>query len=353
MGLFYYKGNLKRKESDMAFEPVSPEGTDLEKQQQEDKVQEGVYDEAFDIAEKGEDHTDLHADDNPDNHKDEPPVEEKPKPSASDDKPPTDNKSIKDDDATYEQRWKSQQGIIKSMNQRFETEKNALSKELANLKTTIAELSDKKNKKEDTADNIQTALDSLSEEDKKALQEYEKEFDVVSKMEGLKRKQELDKLKKELVDILEGKTKELSSQFNSKLTPIATNQQEAEKIRHFGYLSSQHPDYEKYRDDGSILNWIEAKPKYIQDALKKTYNEGSAEDVVDLISDFKKENNLLENANNDSANQENLIDLERKKAEKADKKQALTAVSTKRNAVNIAHAPADDYDSAFDEAVKR
>jgi hypothetical protein len=83
----------------------------------------------------------------------------------------------------------------------------------------------------------------------------------------------------------------------------------------------------------------------MQDSMKKIYDEGTAEDVVDLISDFKKENSLLSNKITQSS--DNVIDIK-----KAEKKQALTAVVGKHGAVNPAHAVKDDYDSAFDEATR-
>ena len=84
--------------------------------------------------------------------------------------------------------------------------------------------------------------------------------------------------------------------------------------------------------------------------MKATYEQGTAEDVVDLISDFKTENNLLEANQNNQSRSDNLIDMDKKKAEK---KQNLTAVITKRGSVDAGQGRADDFDSAYNEALKK
>ena len=84
--------------------------------------------------------------------------------------------------------------------------------------------------------------------------------------------------------------------------------------------------------------------------MKATYSEGAAEDVIELITDFKTENGLLENNQNDQSHADNLIDMEKRKAEK---KQNLAAVITKRGSVDAGKGRADDFDSAFNEALKQ
>lgn len=304
------------------------EGTDLEKVAEEKEVQDTIFNDAFNVAAGAE----------------ETPAE---KPEETEEKAPaekmetvekTETKPEKPED--FEQKWRSLDGIIKSQRTKYETEKAELVTELESLKQTVASLS---GKNKDTAQSPKMDDLDLTSEDKKALEEYEKDFDIVSKMEGKKRELGLKKLEKRLEGIFEDKLKNLTEQFSSQINPIASNLQEAEKIRHFSTIGSSHPDFEKYRDDGSILSWIETKPQYMQEAMRKTYKEGAAGDVVDLITDFKQENNLLENKNNQPPS--NVVNIQ-----KAEKKKALTAVVGKHGAVQTNRISADDYDSAFEEA---
>jgi hypothetical protein len=179
-------------------------------------------------------------------------------------------------------------------------------------------------------------------------------------MEGIKRKIELAKLRKEIADWkaeianqLTTQITETRDQFTTQLAPALTMAEENERESHFNLIRqgydledgthvSGHNDFEKYRDDGSLLTWIESKPRYVQTALKETYERGAAIDVIDLIADFKRENNI-----NSS---DNVVPINTKKTEK---KQALTTVTSRRGAVNPGFAVAGDYESAWDEAISK
>jgi non-homologous end joining protein Ku len=157
-------------------------------------------------------------------------------------------------------------------------------------------------------------------------------------MEGKKRDLALKQLKDEFMPILE--------EIRNKLAPVETFTSEAKttmeeqaRAAHFNALATAHSDYETYRDDGSILKWIETKPKYMQAPLLQTYQGGATEDVIDLISDFKKENNIQPPSN--------VVDV------KSARKAAITAPVTRKAAVAAHMKVADDYEGAFDEALHK
>jgi ectoine hydroxylase-related dioxygenase (phytanoyl-CoA dioxygenase family) len=60
-----------------------------------------------------------------------------------------------------------------------------------------------------------------------------------------------------------------------------------------------------------------------------------------MITDFKQEKQIT------ISTPENVVRMNPKKAEK---KQALTAVTSRRGAINLSHSLASDYESAWDEA---
>ena len=183
--------------------------------------------------------------------------------------------------------------------------------------------------------------DSLTDEQKEALKEYEQDFDVVSKMEGIKREVELKKLRKEIDEKLAA----IDTKVSAQLAPVLKKTAESEEEFHFDAIREAHGDYEQYVEDGSIVKWIESKPKYLQPALKQTYGQGSAEDAIDLINDFKRENNI-----EPPPPPENVIPISKKKTEK---RQALAAVDTRRGAISTQSAIKDDYEGAFDEALNK
>ena len=245
---------------------------------------------------------------------------------------------------TYEQRWKSLQGIVKKKDDDLKTAQEAWEAEKAALLAQVEEAKKPAEKKEEKKEATE---EELTDEQKEALEEYERDFDVVSKMEGKKREKELAKLRKEF----QSKMDEIAAQ----LAPIkgvtefvATTQKEKEiqsEEAHFRAIDDAHPGWEQYRDDGSVLKWIESKPKYLQKAFLETYQKGTAEDIVNLLQDFKTENNIQP-----SEKPGNVVNLNEKKEEK---RKALSAVDTSRRAVNPSMKVADDFEGAFEEAMRK
>ncbi|MCE5212499.1 MAG: hypothetical protein LLG40_13230, partial [Deltaproteobacteria bacterium] len=129
----------------------------------------------------------------------------------------------------------------------------------------------------------------LSVEDKAALATYDEEFDTVSKSEAKKREIFAKKMAAFVTDAVENGNKALLSQ----LAPFLLANEQSATENHFKTVKSAHPDFEKYRDDGSLKNWIDTQPAYLKTVLQKVYDSGETEEVIDLYSRFKKENNIV------------------------------------------------------------
>lgn len=316
-------------------------------------VSEQDYSDAWDQANKEIGETDrpaLSAADDPANAKEEV-VEEKKEEipvEPIEELKPTDQQPGESDEK-YEQRYKTLQGIHRHDKELWDAEKVTL----------LAQIEEAKKPKEVTKEETVAAevfVDSLTDEQKEQLADYEQDFDVVSKMEGIKRNVELVKLRKEIddwkTDIVNQFT-EAKTQFASQLAPAVKLAEDSERESHFSLIRegydledgthiSGHTDFEKFRDDGSLLSWIESKPRYIQPILKETYEKGTAMDVIDLIADFKHETNIQPS--------DNVVPINTKKAEK---KAALTSVTSRRGAINTGHAIAGNYEDAWDEAISK
>jgi hypothetical protein len=300
-----------------------------------------VFDKEFDTAITEDAKADLTAADKPAVVVEEKPVEKKEtleKPAQKPDEA----------DETDTQRYKTLQGIHKHDKTAWETEKAALLSQLEEAKKPKTVEAEKPAEKKPVED-----ADLLTEDEKKQLADYEKDFETVTKMEGLKRKLEIARMQKVLDGFIEDVNKRLTEQGSklteqgSRLEPVVRQAEITTTAEHFGAIKEAHPDFEKYRDDGSITKWIETQPKYLQPAMKETYESGTAEDVAQLISDFKKANNIQTEANSDS---DKIVPINKKKNEK---RQALAAVETRRGAVNGSQSIADDFESAFDEALDK
>jgi hypothetical protein len=331
----------------------------------EDVVVPDEFGDAFEEAGKAGEKADLSAADDPAKMKEEPPVVVPPvvTPPVVETPPlVTPEQQPGETDEKFEQRYKTLQGIHKHDRETWETEKVQLQTALEEAKKPkTPEVTPPTPAEKAAADAF---IDSLTEEQKEQLAAYEQDFDVVSKMEGIKRKVELGKLRKEMMDTLDTwkqefvtKLTETETNLTSRIAPAVKLAEDSDQEAHFnmirdGYVREDgtevpgHNDFAKYRDDGSLMTWIEAKPKYLQPALKEAYSKGAAVDVIDLITDFKKESNIpltpLPSAE--------VIPIDSKRAAK---KQALTTVTTRRGAVNPSVAVVDDFEGAFDEAVHK
>lgn len=322
----------------------------------EPKVEDAneVFNIAFNEAEDAGDRPDISTADNPANVSNNPEkVPEEPTPPAE--PLPEETRSspaqTPDPAETAEQRYRTLQGILRHEKEQWEAEKAQLTSQIGAAKTPVAPAPSAT-----STEAASTFIESLTDEQKSQLEEYEQDFDVVSKMEGLKRSMELGKLRKEFDSWKAEIASQLSAQ-STQLTPVIKDIAERERESHFSTIKSGytredgtsvpgHPDFETYRDDGSLLAWIESKPKYLRPALTEAYSQGSAQDVVDLFHDFKRDSNL-------TTTQTRATNVVAMNPATAIRKQALTTVNTRRGAVATGTAVADDYEGAFDEALNK
>lgn len=270
--------------------------------------------------------------------------------------PPVPGEKPGETEEDFKQKYLTLQGIHKHDREQARIEKEELQSQLEVAKkpvpptpTPVVEKSP-----EDIESARAAFIAALTPEQQEALKTYEQEFDVVSKMEGLKREVELKALRKEFQSDLQKWKDEMTSNLttsletiNTKIAPVIQLETDVDKARHFDVIRQEHSDFETYRDDGTIMKWIESKPRYMQESLRKTYEQGAAEDVVDLITDFKRENNITIEQPSENTN---IVDIKNKRDEK---KQNLRTVGGRKVAVSASHSVADDFEGAFDEALNK
>lgn len=309
------------------MDPVKPDDRgaleNTEKAENADDVFDATFDKAAEIEEGKADPPAAP----------EPVVEKK-------DPPPADPPKVQaGDDDKADQRYRTLQGMYNKDKETWETERAAL---LAKAEEAAKAAAPAPKKETEIPKDLE-----LSEEDLQAIKEYDEEFDLVSKMEGKKREIELRKLRKEFQGFVETIKAELTAQLAPTQTFInetVAERAQREELSHFSSIKEAHPDFETYRDDGRLMKWIESKPRYLQKSMLETYNQGTSDDVVDLLNDFKLEHNIS------SPPRDNVLDINTRKAEK---KLAMTAVTTRRGAVNPSHVVASDFEGAFDEALHK
>ncbi|OQB08469.1 MAG: hypothetical protein BWY21_01268 [Parcubacteria group bacterium ADurb.Bin216] len=58
-------------------------------------------------------------------------------------------------------------------------------------------------------------------------------------------------------------------------------------------IKDAHPDFESIINGANLANWIESKPSYKKTIYKQVYEAGTAEDIIDMLNDFKKETGII------------------------------------------------------------
>ncbi len=256
----------------------------------------------------------------------------------------------------YEQRYKTLQGIHRKDKETWDARERELLSQVEEAKKPKTEPKTEPSPGKLTDKEAADAYDSLSPEDKEVLAQYEDAFDVVSKAEGIKRKAELGRLSKRLDQIKDEIRTEMKAEISTirgELNPVTKKLEADDLALHWEAIEAAHSDYRTYADGGEghvdLMTWVESKPKYLQPALLNTIQKGSADEVIDLLNDYKRENNIpLTSPQTET--QSNVVTMTPKKAEK---KAALSTVTTRRGAVATGYQVADDFEGAFEEAVNR
>lgn len=108
------------------------------------------------------------------------------------------------------------------------------------------------------------------------IEGYLKEWPDVAKGEALMRRAEYSQLVKYVFD-----------QFAPRLDALESSQTSVSTRTQYQDIVSLVPDYDTVRD--ATLAWIDTQPGYLKSAYQKVAEEGSPQDVADLITRFKKE----------------------------------------------------------------
>ena len=333
------------------------ENTAAELLSQQDEVFGNAFNEAEVKVEDGTLAPDLTNDDDPSQTKPDPPPAkvEDPLPVKVDPPPVTPPAEPPPED--YEQKWKSLNGIIKSKENEFKTKEAEYQAEIEKLKKPPEPPpADDKNKKVETELDVEALLKNLNlnDEEKAMLKEYDEEFGLVSKVENLKLSKAIKSIYGILNEGFQKKLNEVKEEFQSQLKPATefvektTKEREEDAVStHFNSIETAHPDYKTYHENGKIVEWIQTKPAYLQKGMLDVTKSGTAEEVISLLDDFYKENNLPP-TNNQPLN--NIVEMDKAKK---DRKAALTPPQSKRGAINPNLKPSDDFDGAFDEATSK
>lgn len=147
--------------------------------------------------------------------------------------------------------------------------------------------------------------------------------------------------------------KHIFAEINRVYGPSLQFTERASTEEHLNDIISAHDDYEVVYDD--VWKWIDTQPSYLKAAYSKVRSEGTADEVADLVTRWKKETGYVAPEQDGAAGSMAVKQQAAAKDIPAKAKQAarrLSVVSGKRASVDAGAGDPADFGSAFAEAIK-
>lgn len=161
------------------------------------------------------------------------------------------------------------------------------------------------------------------------LSNYEKEWPDVSRAEAIRRRAEY----KQLVGYV-------FSEVAKELSPLLSTVRTLSERTHLSDLQSRVENYAQDRD--AVIDWVSKQPAYLQPAYRHVIQQGTVDEVADLISRYRQETGVQRAAPAATKPKTDLPAATKQAAA------ALAPVSSKRSAV-IRGTDPNDFESAFEE----
>lgn len=221
-------------------------------------------------------------------------VEEKVEPAPVVEKHKHGKEKIYGPNETKEQiihRLKTTDGMFKSANRKALD----LEKENAELKQRFEALDNKKTTPEEEPVVGQEVKKPVSNEFLETIEN----LPAVQKLKedyGEEISGALTNIAKHIFDNLSGSYEGKLKEMNAMITPLFESQQVTAAENHYLRIQKAHPDAITKGDDGvwespytnEIQEWVGTLPAYKQAAYKNAYTRGSAEEIIDMLGDFKQ-----------------------------------------------------------------
>ena len=167
------------------------------------------------------------------------------------------------------------------------------------------------------------------------LEAYDKDYPDIARMEAIRRRGEYYALAQSLTD-------HIFSEVISALTPITNQLRTLTERTHLGDLQTAVPDYGQQRD--AVIAWVAKQPSYLKIAYDHVVQQGSVEEIKDLINRWRAEAGVAVPAVNGVAASETKVELS-PAAKKA--AAALAPIASKRSGAVVTQPT--DFDEAFDQ----
>lgn len=137
---------------------------------------------------------------------------------------------------------------------------------------------------------------------------------------------------------------DMIAKVDRRIAPLAETMQETTVEKHLSTIRAAHSDFEAIVKGDDLQTWITEQPKYMQPSLREVYERGYAEDVVDMLTQYKTARNI---GAVDAGPDGQVVE------QKDTARRPSAAVRSRHTAppVNRAKVAADDFDGGWAEAM--
>lgn len=134
----------------------------------------------------------------------------------------------------------------------------------------------------------------------------------------------------------------------SDMAPIAQSASRVEQNSFRSFVLEKHRDFDTVKP--GLAAWIDTQPSYLRDTFKRVHDEGTAEEVVDLVTRFKAATGVKPEVPSPSP-QSPTPATAATPTPTNPKAEALAPVTSKRTTPQPKGEDHEDYEGAFAEAV--
>jgi hypothetical protein len=189
----------------------------------------------------------------------------------------------------------------------------------------------------------------LTDEQKTALASFETEWPDIAKATKVQQAHAIAGIEARFARALTAVVEKVYSD----LSPMFQTVQNVEHTTFRSEVLKQHSDFDTVSPQ--LTAWIEKQPSYLVDAYKKVYNEGSVQEVIELVSQYKKSNGPGSETPGTPPASDKPTDQQTAAARAAAAKKAaeLAPVQSKRTTPTPQGSDPNDFDGAFAEATAR
>jgi len=154
--------------------------------------------------------------------------------------------------------------------------------ELALVRQQIAQLEQERADLQTARDEKAAAGKDTSAEDE-ALKAFDEDYPTISQSVDTKIDRRLSARDAELAAL-----KSELSELKAALQPIHEKARVSAEEAHFAAIAAAHEDAQDLIESGKLDAWVKQLPAYIRPAAISVMEKGTAQDVIDLMADYKR-----------------------------------------------------------------